>query len=448
MAAVSLVQLYDHSDRLAEVVGQHALELGEAPRGSLRALVSEGDMPTRQSAAHLLLLAQDEPALDAIVTLAAESALPPAALSALTAWGASAASPLLAIQRRTAGAAKATALELAADLAADSPDASADDAPLVRQIREAILVALESKDPLVARAGARSLTWWARPEDAETLVDLACRSAGELSLSCGAALESLATSAPREVAAALATVELDGPAGAALAGVVAHLAVPGAFEQLQAGLSARDPDVRRAAVNALAVLGGQRAAELIGYALTDEILEVRTTAARALGQLRDHDGRPLGADGLLLALAADSPAVQAAAARALGGLAEGRAIEPLRELVRRGEAGVAVAAMEALRSLQDPTLDDLLVEALGHPDEEVVKQALYAIRDARGPRTVGRLAVGLEHPAWHVRGLAARLLGDVGKPEAVAVLEERAAREQDEMVLRAIARALETRRGA
>jgi HEAT repeat protein len=104
--------------------------------------------------------------------------------------------------------------------------------------------------------------------------------------------------------------------------------------------------------------------------------------------------------------------------------------------------------LEALRSRPDPTLDDLLVEALGHPDEEVVKQALHAIRDARGPRTVGRLAVGLEHPAWHVRGLAARLLGDVGTPEARAMLEERGAREQDEMVLRAIRRALDARRGA
>ncbi len=446
VSVVSLVHLYDDSDRLAEVVRQHAIELGAQPRAALRQLVAEGDLPTRQAAAHVLLLAQDVPALPSVVALAAESALPPAALSALTMWGLGAVRPLLAIQARASGAARGTALELAADLAADGAGAERADEALVAEVRAAILMGLDSRDPVVARAGARSLTWWARPEDVGTLVDLASRSSGELAHACGAALEALASTAPSEVAAALSTVALDGPAGAALAGVVARLQVPGAFEQLQAGLSAREPEVRRAAVNGLAVLGGQRASELIGYALTDEVLDVRTTAARALGQLRDEKGRSLGAEGLLLALDADSPAVQAAAARALGSLGEGRAIEPLRELVRRGEAGVSVAAMEALRALQDPTFDDLLVEALGHPDDEVVKQALHAICDARGPRTVARLAVGLEHPAWHVRGLSARLLGDIGTPDAMAVLEERRTREHDPMVAGAIARSLEMRR--
>jgi HEAT repeat protein len=447
VSAVSLVQLYDESDRLAELVSQQAMELGEPSRAALRQLVAEGDLPTRQAAAHLLLLARDVPALPSVVGLAAESALSPAALSALTMWGVAAVRPLLAIQSRSSGAVRGTALELAADLAAEGSATEDVDDALVKSVRAAILTALDSRDPFVTRAGARSLTWWARAEDVPTLVELASRSSGELAHACGAALEALAASAPGAVEAALSQVSLDGAAGIALAGVVARLGVPGAFEQLQAGLSAQEPDVRRATVNALSVLGGERAAELIGYALTDEVLDVRTTAARALGQLRDANGRPLGAEGLLLALAADSPSVQAAAARALGGLGEGRAIEPLRELVRRGDAGVSVAAMEALRVLQDPTFDDLLVEALGHPDEEVVKQALHAICDARGPRTVGRLAVGLEHPAWHVRGLSARLLGDIGSDEAVEVLEGRREREHDPMVAGVIARALETRRG-
>lgn len=448
VSAVSLVHLYDHSDRLAEVVRQQAIELGTQPRAALRQLVEEGDLATRQAAAHVLLLAQDVAALPSVVALAAESALSPAALSALSGWGMAAVEPLLDFHARAAGAARATALELAADLAADGVGAESADEGLAGAVRAAILAALGSRDPLVVRAGARSLTWWARPEDVEALVELASRVSGELAHACGAALEALASSAPAEVAATLSTVALDGPAGAALSGVVARLGLPGAFEQLQAGLSAQEPDVRRAAVNGLAVLGGQRAAELIGYALTDEVLEVRTTAARALGQLRDETGRPLGVDGLLLALDADSPAVQAAAARALGGLGEPRAIEQLRELVRRGDAGVSVAALEALRALQDPAFDELLVEALAHPDEEVVKQALRAISDARGPRTVARLAVGLEHPAWHVRGLSARLLGELGTGEALEVLEERRAREQDPMVAGVIERSLETRRGS
>ncbi|MBC7171400.1 MAG: HEAT repeat domain-containing protein, partial [Polyangiaceae bacterium] len=298
-SAVSLGQLYDDSDRLAEVVRQFAGEFGASQRAALRQLVAEGDLPTRQAAAHLLLLAEDVPALEGVVALAAESALPPVALSALTSWGARAARPLLAVQARTSGNVRGTALELAADLAADGLRAPRSDEPLAREVRAAILAAIDSRDPLLARAGARSLTWWARAEDVGTLIDLASRSSGELAHACGAALEALAATEPIVVSRALSSVSLDRPVGAALAGVVARLRLPGAFEQLQAGLSAREPEVRRAAIEALSILGGERAAELIGYALTDEVLDVRTTAARALGHLRGPDGRALGAEGLL-----------------------------------------------------------------------------------------------------------------------------------------------------
>lgn len=442
-AARALVDLYDDSDALAALVTRRARELGEPARSALRLLLAGGDMAARQAASLVLLLAEDEPALGGVMALGADGFLPPQALSALAGWGVRAVGPLVDLARRESGAVRATALEMAADLAADGRAQGRLDEALEDVVRSAIRDALHDRDETVKRAGARSLTWWAGPEDAESLVQIAQSSSEDLAMAAGAALESLAASHPSAVEAALAGVDASSASFAALAPVVAVVGGPGAFELLNAALNSSSPTTRRASVNGLAVLGGTRASELLGYALADEDVDVRTAAARALGHLRDPQGMPLGSDSLLLALAGDSPAVQAAAARALAELGDGRAVEPLRELVRSQDGGVAVAAMESLRMLRDPTLGDLLVEALGHPDEEVVKQALYAIDEADGPRVVGRLRLGLEHPAWHVRVLSAQLLGNRRDEAARRLLEERLERETDPMVRKAIERSLE-----
>src|SRR5690606_12968401 len=140
-----------------------------------------------------------------------------------------------------------------------------------------------------------------------------------------------------------------------------------------------DARARRAAVLALPRLGGVRAAELAGFALADEDVDVQVTAVQVLAQLGAEDGKPLGAEHLRLALRAQFDPVIAAAARALGALGDRASIPILRELVREGRPGVAAAAMESLRVLEDPGLEELLVEALGQSDEELVKEALRAI---------------------------------------------------------------------
>ncbi|MFW5920567.1 MAG: HEAT repeat domain-containing protein, partial [Polyangiales bacterium] len=58
-------------------------------------------------------------------------------------------------------------------------------------------------------------------------------------------------------------------------------------------------------------------------------------------------------------------------------------------------------------------------------------------------RLTERLSVGLEHASWDVRALAARLLGESGGDAARAPLEDRLARESDDLVRGAIREALE-----
>jgi HEAT repeat protein len=447
-AAIALVRLRNHSEQTAEAVARHLASLPGEARQGLRRLLREGSDQARKAAAQLLLLAQDEGALSGIVELASEDALPPEALGALRLWGEGAVRPLLEVYRDRVNLGRGAALEMASDLAAEPLSrGGAPDPETERLVRAALAEAASDSDESVVLAAARSMTWWGRPEDAPRLAELASRGSEEVARACGEALESLARVDTQAVQAALEGVDLTGPAGAALTGVLARVGGDRVFERLQTALSADSPTTRRAAVEALKQMGGARAAEVIGYALTDENVDVQTAAARALGRMRGEDGRPLGNDALLLSLQSDTPAVQAAAARALGEAGVAAAVEPLRELVRSTDPGVAVAAMEALRSLQDPTLGDLLVEALGHRDPEVVKQALQAIRESGTPRTASRLALGLEHLSWDVRALAARLLGELGGQAARERLQTAFEKESDDLVRAAIEEALQGAEG-
>lgn len=442
-AATSLGRLYGASDAAASEVAVRMGALGAQARASLCELLPASDLEARQAAATLLLLARDADGLPGIVQLATEGSLPPEAAQALRRWGHEAVPALLRAHATIVGASRGTALELASDLAAAHLIGGEQiDPELAREVRATVRAAVSDPTAAVRAAAVRSLTWWAEGEDAEGLVVMAGSPDEELARAAGAALDALARRARETVRASLRPVALEGTAGAALTGVVARLADDDAFERLQTALSADDPGTRRAAIEGLAELGGARAGEHIALALADEDVDVQTAAARALGRIRDDDGRPAGAEHLLLALSSESPAVCAAAARALGQAGEGRAIEPLRELVRAGSPGVAVAAMEALRALRDPTFGDLLVEALGHTDEEVVKQALHALSESAGERMVSRLTVGLSHEAWDVRRLAAVLLGQCEEDAAAQALAARLGVEGDDLVRAAIEESL------
>jgi len=424
--------------RLQKSLGDE-VRLGEAPEpvlARLAELMESGDRRTRQAAAHLALVAQREDALAGVVVLAREDLLPPESVEVLRAWGTEVVSPLLALSSAP-GADGATALTLASGLC--DPEA-----PEADRVRDALRAASRDHDPQRRSAAARGLARFARADDAAVLVELASAADEGPALYAAQSLERLADRAPDAVRGVLAGVALQSLAGgAALAAVLARSRGADAFEQLQAGLSSERPTMRRAVIAALGMLADPRAAELVAFALADEDVDVRITAARVLGGLRDESGRPLGADALLLALQSDSPAVQAAAAEALGELGDARALSSLAGLTGHRSVAVVAATLEALAKLGDPELLTRVDEALTHPEPEVVKQALHAASRLEDADARERLSGGLEHAAWHVRILAARLLGS--KPGSRELLEAAAAKEEDPMVRGAIEEALEGR---
>ena len=409
------------------------------PRESLTALHrvcdSGGDSP-RRAATWILLLARDPEILGGAAELAADDRLSEAVLDAIRAFGDEAVRPLLAEVGRLEPRAAATALEMAAELATGETDAVTIDA-----LRAALRAAAGSEEAVMVAAGVAGLARWGRAQDASLIVESATTVVGT-EQAAGLALTSLARREPAAVHAALSQVALEGALGAAVVPAVA--ALEGGAERVQEMLNAEDPRARCAAVAVLPLLGEERAAELAGFALADEDVEVQTAAVRVLARLETGSAQGTRLEGLRLALRASSEQVVAAAAEALGALGDRGAIPALRELVDEGRPGAAVAAMQALRRLEDPGLDELLSRALEQPDEELVKEALRAI--GRGvPKSgvrVQRIALALDHTAWDVRQLAARLLGEAPSEAACEAMQARKDRESDPLVLAALEDAL------
>lgn len=435
--AVALGRLLSGGGPVAREAKAQAATLGAEARDSLREVCDSGNAPAKRAAAWVLLVARDHGVLGTAAELAADDRLPPAALDAIRDWGRGAVAPLVEAQVGLPSRARATALEMAAELAdEDTPTGT------LEALRRALRNGLDSNEPQIAMASASAMSRWALAEDAATLVRVAQESDSDIAVRAGRALEALAGRAPSAVEQALGGLALDGPSGAGLLPAVAALGGSAATDRLYAALNADDPRARRAAVIALPRLGGALAVELAGFALADEDVDVQVAAVRVLAQLNEVSDEPTGLDQLRLALSATFEPVVAAAARALGTVGDRGSATRLRELVSEGRPGVAVAAMEALRLLDDAALDDLLVEALGAADEELVKEALRAIARREGPRRAARVALALEHAAWDVRQLAATLLGEIGNDEAAEALRRRAEREGDRLVAAAIERSL------
>jgi HEAT repeat protein len=199
-----------------------------------------------------------------------------------------------------------------------------------------------------------------------------------------------------------------------------------------------DAAVRRAALDALSVLGGDDAEQACAFGLADEEDEVTLAAVRGLGRLGQvskllelvHHGR--------------DPAHVGAALRALADADPERAVAAATPLLRAKDARIASAAIEAMRHAGTDAYERALAHALGHEEPDVVKLALAAL--PRDPTDSGALPQGLGmsllHSSADVRRLAADLLGELGGEEARGLLRARLTLEGDAAVREAISAAL------
>jgi putative heme-binding domain-containing protein len=166
----------------------------------------------------------------------------------------------------------------------------------------------------------------------------------------------------------------DGPVLAALLHGVAARKSPGSTRLLLEKLGSKDAEVRSAALDALAEVGGEEVGGPVRQALGDSEPRVRAAAALAAGKL-----------GL----------------RAAG--------EPLLKLARDADADVRRSSLEALRRLREPRALPVALAGLGDPETAVV--ALEAVGELGGPEQAAAVAdLVKRRPSAEVLATAGRVL--------------------------------------
>lgn len=414
-------------DELVERLGASS----ESFRRAVHEALLHGDTSTRRGAAYLAVLCRDENSLEAIIQAVADDVVDPGTVDALRGWGSALVEPLL-LHSRGEPRVWAIALELAAELSyrhvEEVPTSTRD------RIRSLIERDLTEGADAVRAAAAESLRWWGDPRDCRALVECLDSKSYRVRAAATSALEALADRVPATVEEALQVADLDGPGGADVAHVLSRLRSEGAVEALKRGLQSGDPRTRRAVVQALAIADATDMAQLIGYAVADEDIDVQIAAVRTLGQMSTSQANVP----LRTALDSPFPSTRAEAALALGRRDANGAIPRIRALLEDREPVVVSAALDALAWLGDSEVATAVERALSHPDDEIFQAGLRAAvtlprHDAE--RFVGK---GLEHPAWNVRMLATKLLLDLDTEHTRELLRLALANETDSMVRHAI----------
>jgi HEAT repeat protein len=423
---------------LAQAAEDHRAELTErlsASNESFRHAIHEallhGDSATRQGAAYLAVLCKVESSLEAVLQAVADDVANPETVEALRSWGPGLIEPLL-MQRR--GEPRVWAISL--ELAAEASFRYRDDVPAGTRDRIRSLIERDLSDTAdgVRAAAAESLRWWGDPRDCRALVECLSSPSHLVRAAATSALEALAKRVPAVVEEALERADLDGPGGADIAHVLSRLDSDGAVEVLKRGLHSSDARTRRAVVQALAMASATDMAQLIGYAVADEDIDVQIAAVRTLGQMSTNEANAPLSTGL------DSPfpSIRAEAALALGRREATSAIPRIRSLLEDREPVVIAAALDALAWLGDSGVARAVERALCHEDSEVFQAGLRAARTLPDRDAEQFVSRGLQHPAWNVRMLAIKLLLDLDTASTRKLLTDALPEESDSMVRHAI----------
>ena len=236
-----------------------------------------------------------------------------------------------------------------------------------------LLAALNDHDRWVRYFAARSISRRPFPESLDTLAKLAQSDpANQVRI---AAIESLARVGGARATAILATLAESSDtdvAGAALAGL-GLVGHPDALAPLVAALRSADPARRIHALRALGERGGDDALEPVKWAAAAESQpNVLESAIDALVRMST-----LGAINALIVLASD-PARHDACVSALAQLGKDH-IDVIGEAWSEAQPGARRAIVRALERIKQPRASELLTAALDDPDQSVRLQAVNAL---------------------------------------------------------------------
>ena len=470
MQAISALARLAEGPLLPAVTDALAAEGPELGERLVRVATAEGEGPTHHRAMALLLaaVARAPGVVDAAALALAEETFTEQAERALFLLGPAALPGLVARIAPEKGTeplgadVRAALIEVAASIAL-APGAPERPTALLEALRKAAL----EDERRVATSALFALSKLGTAEDLPLAARLIASSIRPVAHAAEGALASLATrheQAARTLGDSLVNGAASAPGDEAFAAAILLGALaatrspsspppsPGDLGFLARAAAAEDVRTRRAAIGAVAEMGGDSALDVLSLALTDEEREVQLAAARALGYLGaaarrrevspdvretptlrtilDIAGRSMDAElvatairALGEALSTIPPAAAESAAAAL--------IEALAPLAREAEAVVAIAAAESIGRLPWGAAgrQAALVAALDHPDAAVVKAAMLKV-ETSGSEGEALLRC-LDHASPDVRVLAAETIAASDNAALRERLAQRASHELD-----------------
>lgn len=153
------------------------------------------------------------------------------------------------------------------------------------------------------------------------------------------------------------------------------------------------PYARMSVVEALAIIGSERAVDLLLQCFKDEDPIVQVDAAVRVGETRNERAIEI----LITALQSDNLPLRAHAARALGHIGSEKAIEPLRTALKDGERMVRGDAIEALKDIGTEAAAEALTVALQDEDRFLRQKAVLAIGEIGSEKFIDVLISCLEN---------------------------------------------------
>jgi HEAT repeat protein len=430
----SIEEIWEDDD-LLEIPGK-TLRASAAAHARLRDLSKDASDEVARGAAILALgLVRDPADVTLLADALADDAVADRAEAALHLFGQEAIEPLLSAGRTAAPWLRGATISMVPQLAPEGHS------PLA-----AVREALSDPSSDVIAPALKSLAVVGGPGDLERVACHVESPDPRVSGVAQAALMAIAARHPDDARRAIVGTDPRGEHALRAVVVLEALARAGAShpadgELLSSALTHREASVRRRAIDALAAMGGDAAAQAVTFSLADEEDMVAHAAIRALGKL----GR---AEQLaVLAATTRNPIRLGAVLRALGDADPARAFAAGRPLLNAPEVSVATAAVEVCAAIEGDARFEALMDAAQHADHEVVKLALARLASTADERALIALARGIEHPAEAVRRHAAELLGQQASPDAEGMLRARLDRERSAETRRAIMEALSARVG-
>ncbi|MBU0527525.1 HEAT repeat domain-containing protein [Candidatus Micrarchaeota archaeon] len=180
----------------------------------------------------------------------------------------------------------------------------------------------------------------------------------------------------------------------------------------------QDPYTQALSISALGTLGAHESASLILDALKSKFEPVLLSATRAIGKLADERAIP----DLMAALLHRSPDISSAARDSLGKIGK-PALRPLLSALQNATINDRIYLIEAIAEIGTVGIPTLIQEIYTASPTAAygIVVALGIIKDKS---TIPTLTMALEHPEPNVRGTAANSLRIIGDKSTIPALEK------------------------